>query len=116
MVDHGVVSGMSCVIRDSDGAQWGVLGAHSARRIAFSQDDVNFLMATANILGHAIRRQRAEHALRESEARMRAVFDSAVDAIVVIDDCGLICSVNPATEKLFGYAAGGAASGRTSRC
>lgn len=105
LVEHGVVSGMSCVIRDSDGAQWGVLGAHSARRVAFSQHDVNFLLGVVNILGDAIRRHRAEHALRESEARLRAVFDSAVDAIVVIDDCGLVCSVNPATERLFGYAA-----------
>jgi PAS domain S-box-containing protein len=105
LADHGVVSGMSCVIRDSDGAQWGVLGAHSTRRVAFSQHDVNFLLGVANILGDAIRRRRAEHALRESEARLRAVFDSAVDAIVVIDDCGLVCSVNPATERLFGYAA-----------
>jgi PAS domain S-box-containing protein len=104
LVDHGVVSGMTCVIRDSAGAQWGVLGAHSNRQIALSQDDVNFLTSTANILGDTIRRHRAEHALRESEARMRAVLESAVDAIVVIDDCGLISSVNPATEKLFGYA------------
>jgi PAS domain S-box-containing protein len=105
LVEHGVVSGMSCVIRDSDGAQWGVLGAHSTRRVAFSQHDVNFLIGVANILGDAIRRHRAEQALRESEARLRAVFDSAVDAIVVIDDCGLISSVNPATERLFGYPA-----------
>jgi len=35
----------------------------------------------------------------------RAVVDTAVDAIVVIDGNGAIRSVNQATERLFGYAA-----------
>jgi len=36
----------------------------------------------------------------------RAIVDTAVDAIVVIDRNGMIRSVNNATEWLFGYAAG----------
>ncbi|HWB49503.1 MAG TPA: PAS domain S-box protein [Stellaceae bacterium] len=35
----------------------------------------------------------------------RAVVDTAVDAIVVIDSTGAIRSVNQATERIFGYAA-----------
>jgi two-component system, LuxR family, sensor kinase FixL len=46
-----------------------------------------------------------DSALRESEARWRAVMDSAVDAMIVIDATGVIEDVNPATERLFGYAA-----------
>jgi two-component system CheB/CheR fusion protein len=42
--------------------------------------------------------------LRDSESRLRALFDTVVDAIIVIDENGVIQSVNPATEKLFGYA------------
>ena len=34
-----------------------------------------------------------------------AIHDSAVDAIITITDSGMIESVNPATEKLFGYQA-----------
>jgi PAS domain S-box-containing protein len=45
----------------------------------------------------------AESALREREERMRAVVDSAVDAIITIDAAGLIDAVNPAAEKLFGW-------------
>jgi len=35
----------------------------------------------------------------------RAIVDTAVDAIIVIDRNGAIRSVNQATERLFGYAA-----------
>ena len=44
-------------------------------------------------------------ALAQTTARSRAILDSAVDGIVTIDDQGIIDSVNPATERLFGYTA-----------
>ncbi len=37
---------------------------------------------------------------------LEAIHDSAVDAIVSIDELGIIETVNPATESLFGYSAG----------
>lgn len=39
----------------------------------------------------------------ESGERLRAVLDAAVDAIVTIEESGTIESVNPATERVFGY-------------
>jgi len=38
-----------------------------------------------------------------AEARWRAIIDSAVDGIIVIDGKGLIESFNPAAQRLFGY-------------
>src|SRR5262249_20768927 len=38
-------------------------------------------------------------------AKLRGILESAVTAIITIDNLGLIESVNPATERLFGYAA-----------
>src|SRR5499427_595132 len=44
-----------------------------------------------------------EARLRASEARWRAVVESAVDGIVVIDSRGRIESFNAAAQRLFGY-------------
>jgi PAS domain S-box-containing protein len=49
-------------------------------------------------------RVRLEEQLRSSEARWRAIIDSAVDGIVVIDRLARIEAFNPGAERLFGYA------------
>jgi two-component system sensor kinase FixL len=50
-------------------------------------------------------RKRVEDGLAESEARHRAVLDTALLAIIGIDEEGNVLSLNRATERLFGYAA-----------
>jgi two-component system, LuxR family, sensor kinase FixL len=49
------------------------------------------------------RRVQLENELRASEGRWRAIVNSAVDGIIVIDRRGLIEAFNPAAERLFGY-------------
>jgi PAS domain S-box-containing protein len=50
-------------------------------------------------------RVRLEGELGSSEARWKAVIDSAVDGIIVIDAHGRVEAFNPAAERLFGYSA-----------
>jgi len=50
-------------------------------------------------------RKQIETALHESELRYRTIFETVVDAIITIDEHGIIASANPASEKLFGYRA-----------
>src|SRR5436190_13740611 len=47
----------------------------------------------------------AEEALRDSEARTNAILASAVDAVITIDEHGIVDSFNPAAERIFGYSA-----------
>ncbi|MCE9650083.1 MAG: PAS domain S-box protein [Parvibaculum sp.] len=44
-----------------------------------------------------------EQTLREREARLSSILQTVPDAIVVIDDRGMIESFSPAAERLFGY-------------
>ena len=55
------------------------------------------------LLGILEDQARDQAALRESEARYRAVALFARDAIISIDSAGLVVSWNPAAEALFGY-------------
>ena len=48
-------------------------------------------------------RKRAEDELRRSEARHRVVVETANDAVVSIDESGVIVLANPATKRIFGY-------------
>jgi PAS domain S-box-containing protein len=49
-------------------------------------------------------RKRAEAALLESEERLRAIFESTLDAIVTIDAAGAITGWNVQAEAMFGWA------------
>jgi PAS domain S-box-containing protein len=48
-------------------------------------------------------RRQTETALQVNEARMRAILNTAVDAIVTCDENGIIESFNRSAEQLFGY-------------
>ena len=50
------------------------------------------------------RRKHAEAALADRSARLRAIVDHAVDAIITIDERGTMDSFNPAAQQLFGFA------------
>lgn len=50
-------------------------------------------------------RKQAERELSDSLARLRAVIDTAVDGVILIDASGTVRTFNKACEALFGYAA-----------
>lgn len=64
-------------------------------------DEVGYLAGAVDEM--IATKARAEKALRESEERIREILNAAVDAIITIDQRGIIQSVNPAVEKMFGY-------------
>ena len=50
-------------------------------------------------------RVKAQSALADAEARLRAILDNVLDGILTIDADGNIETVNPAMERMFGYKA-----------
>jgi diguanylate cyclase (GGDEF)-like protein len=65
LLEQGMVSGMNAVIEGNEGP-FGVVSAHSTRLRHFSADDVNFLVAVANVLSAAIERHRKEEITRHA--------------------------------------------------
>lgn len=57
---------------------------------------------TPSLSPEILQRQRAEHELRESEARVRAILDCALSAVIVINAEGRIIDWNAHAEVIFG--------------
>jgi two-component system, chemotaxis family, CheB/CheR fusion protein len=62
LLDHGVVSGLTCVIQGGEAA-YGVIGVHTRTRRVFGEDDANFLQSVANLLAAAITRKQTRERL-----------------------------------------------------
>jgi len=59
--------------------------------------------AVAYVLAERLRRRRSEGALRETEGRFQAIFDQALDAILITDRDGRFLDANRAAIELLGY-------------
>jgi len=60
-------------------------------------------IAFVGIIHDLTERKRVERSLQESAARLKAVVDTAVDGVILIDMQGIVLMFNPACERLFGY-------------
>lgn len=68
--------------------------------------DAQGAIVGASAIARGIREQKREALrLRNSEARLRSILDSAVDGIIVINARGMVESFNKGAERLFGYTA-----------
>ncbi|MHC5025765.1 MAG: PAS domain S-box protein [Planctomycetota bacterium] len=77
------------------------------RRVSWSNAVVRDARGTATlVVGTGIdvtERSQAVTSLRDRDERLRAVVNTAVDGIITVDRRGMIESLNPAAERLFGY-------------
>jgi len=69
-----------------------------SRLSLFQQDDVILIQDVTD-------RKRLQRRLREQEERFRHITQSALDAIISIDDAGIVVFWNRAAERMFQYSA-----------
>jgi len=90
-------------LRTADGLVLGTLCAIDSRRRTPTQADLEQLELLALQTVDQLELRRSSRLLAEQELRLRAVLETATDAIITIDSEGQIEQVNPAVERLFGH-------------
>jgi diguanylate cyclase (GGDEF)-like protein/PAS domain S-box-containing protein len=101
---HNIRSGAGVVIRTQYGP-FGALLAYCDEERTFAEYELAFLRSTANIVGEAITRARTEQALKTSEARLRQLISSTLDAVITVDRALHVIEWNREAEAVFQVAA-----------
>jgi signal transduction histidine kinase len=78
-----------------------VLGAYARGARTFHADEVRFLESLAGTLASALARHGAEQGLLARERQTRAVFDGALDAMLIVSDAGAVLDANGAACAFF---------------
>jgi PAS domain S-box-containing protein len=83
---------------------FGDVGPSTEQRTLATQAAILGAAIFAYILA-ALFAERRQHAavMEESENRMRAIVNTVVDGIIIIDDQGTVENLNPAAARAFGY-------------
>ena len=80
-----------------------VMRGQDQNSMALSAADLRRTPELASLARNLAHQRWAEAALVESEERYRIVAETAIDAIVTIDETGEILFVNRSAERIFGY-------------
>ncbi|NLI33985.1 MAG: PAS domain S-box protein, partial [Deltaproteobacteria bacterium] len=78
-------------------------GAYDTRPPFITELARKRVLSSARIIGEIVARKQAEHALRQSEEKFRALFDNAMDAIVLHDLEGHTIELNREAYERLGY-------------
>ncbi|MFN7945911.1 MAG: PAS domain S-box protein [Blastocatellia bacterium] len=87
------------IIRPDGGVRW----VHDRGHYVY--DEQGRPLRTDGVTSDITARKQAQDALQANEARMTGIIDSAMDAIISVDEQYRIVLFNHAAEKMFGYAA-----------
>jgi PAS domain S-box-containing protein len=94
----------------ADGKVIGVIDSVHSDKNFFHAEHLAILTTIANLasnrlkIANAKKKQlRAENELRENETKLRTIINSALDAIITINDRGEIMEWNPQAEQIFGW-------------
>jgi|Deesub1362A_J573_1020465.scaffolds.fasta_scaffold00989_1 PAS domain S-box-containing protein len=101
LIQHGVISGISVIIPRKD-RPFGVLGAYTSQRRDFTEDDVVFLQAVANVISMAVERKHAEDEIKRLKEFNENIVQSMEEGILIENDEGYITFANPRMLEMLG--------------
>ena len=82
--------------------------------VRYGEREKEILQFVSTQVAMAIERSHAEADLRASEARLKAIIDAALDAVITMDGDGVVLSWSPQAERVFGWPASEAVGGKLS--
>jgi PAS domain S-box-containing protein len=90
----------------------GIIDSEHPEPNFFNQDHLETLTIIANLAASKLKnaqlklqKEKSEKELRESESLLRTVIQTALDAVVSVDEKGLVTGWNPQSEAIFGWTA-----------
>ena len=94
----------------SDGEVIGVIDSEHPEANFYTQEHLDTLTTLANLASNRLRNAKAkrnqlkaEQETRDSERKLRTILESALDAVVTINDKGIITEWNRQAEVMFGF-------------
>tara|TARA_R110002073_G_scaffold97812_1_gene224575 strand:+ start:38934 stop:40442 length:1509 start_codon:yes stop_codon:yes gene_type:complete len=103
---HGITSMMDTPLHSGGDVVGIVCHEHIGPMRMWTPEEQQLAGSMADIASLALEsfeRQQVERALRGSELRLRAILDQALDAILSVDEQGVIIDWNPQAEAVFGW-------------
>jgi PAS domain S-box-containing protein len=111
----GAVSYLGVPLTDLDGTVLGHLAVIDRQAMPAMPEHLALFEIFAGRAAAELRRLRAERAVREREAQLAGLVESAMDAIVQLDVDLRVLRLNPAAERTFGLSEATAQGGALSR-
>jgi PAS domain S-box-containing protein len=98
--EHKVVSTMTVIIQGRE-EPFGVLGAHTTKQRTFTEDDIHFLQAIANVLASAIERKEAEGQIVQRNRELLSLQSAGAAIMSSLDPKHVLNAVNSEMVSLL---------------
>jgi PAS domain S-box-containing protein len=97
-VSRGIQKGLNEILQSSRSV---AKGDFSRKAKSFSKDEIGILANNFNTMSDEL--EQSIRAIEQAQQKFKALLESAPDAIVIVDEKGIIRLINNQCENIFGY-------------